>query len=198
MDRTLATEWAANEVRQSAEVILATTALADQMVDIANACVQALRSGGRVFFCGNGGSAADSQHLAAELAGKQNFDRGPLSGIALTVDTSALTAIGNDYGYEHVFSRQLRALAHPGDVIIGLSTSGSSKNVLRAFEAAKEIGVVTVAFTGAKESEMGRIADFHFAAPSLFTPYIQQAHELAGHIICGLIERTMFTPPENA
>jgi len=195
MDRTLMIDWAANELRQSTEVLRLIEDQGPNLTGIAEACVASLQAGGRIFFCGNGGSAADSQHLAAELAGRQNFDRAPLSGIALTVDTSALTAIGNDYGYEQVFARQLRALAHEGDVVIGLSTSGASANVLRAFEVARDLGVVTVAFTGASSSEMGRTADFHFAAPSLMTPYIQQAHITAGHVVCGLIERTIFTPP---
>ena len=195
MDRTLMIDWAANELRQSTEVLRLIEDQAPKLTDIAQICIASLQSSGRIFFCGNGGSAADSQHLAAELAGRQNFDRAPLSGIALTVDTSALTAIGNDYGYDQVFARQLRALAHPGDVIVGLSTSGGSANVLRAFEVARELFITTVAFTGGRDSEMGRTADFHFAVPSLLTPYIQQAHITAGHVVCGLIERTIFTPP---
>ena len=197
-DSTISSEnraWAEAELTSS---VLALSNLADQLHDISDMAaviVRTLRSGGRVFFCGNGGSAADSQHLAAELVGKQNFDRPALSGIALTVDSSALTAIANDYEYAEVFSRQLRALGHPGDVIVGLSTSGRSKNVVRAFESAGELDIVRIAFTGSKTGAMSEIAEHVLLAPSTTTARIQQCHITAGHIMLALVERTMFTPP---
>jgi D-sedoheptulose 7-phosphate isomerase len=157
----------------------------------AEACISALRNGGKVIFCGNGGSAADSQHLAAELMGRFLFDRNPLPALALTVDTSALTAIGNDYGYDNVFARQLKGIGRPGDVLVGLSTSGTSKNVVRAFEVAEEIGITRIALTGAVGSPMSAMAEVAVMVPSTQTNHIQEMHIAVGHIICGLVEETL-------
>ena len=158
---------------------------------IADKVVETLRAGGKIMFCGNGGSAADSQHLAAELVGRQNYNRAPAAGLALTVDTSALTAIGNDYGYDTVFSRQVEALGNAGDVLIGISTSGRSANVVRAIEAAKAKGITTVSFTGHESRDMG-IADIPLSVPASETAKIQELHITCGHIIFALAERILF------
>ena len=155
---------------------------------VADACARAIAAGGKVMFCGNGGSAADSQHLAAELVGKLVFDRPGMAGLALTVDTSALTAIGNDFGYEFVFSRQVEALGRAGDVLVGITTSGRSKNVLRAFEAARARGLVTVAMTGQARGPVAEAADHWLAVPHAETQKIQEGHIVLGHIFCALIE----------
>jgi len=155
---------------------------------VAEACAGAIAAGGKVMFCGNGGSAADSQHLAAELVGKLVFDRPGMAGLALTVDTSALTAIGNDFGYEFVFARQVEALGRAGDVLVGITTSGRSKNVLRAFEAARARGIVTVAMTGQARGPVAEAADHWLAVPHAETQKIQEGHIVLGHIFCALIE----------
>jgi D-sedoheptulose 7-phosphate isomerase len=161
------------------------------LTEIANKAVDAIRAGNKIMFCGNGGSAADSQHLAAELVGRQNYNRAPAAGIALTTDTSALTAIGNDYGYDNVFSRQVEALGQAGDMLIGISTSGRSQSVVRAFESAKAKGVTTVGFTGREPRDMG-IADIGLAVPATETAKIQELHITCGHIIFALVERILF------
>ena len=161
------------------------------LADIARRVVDTIRAGGKIMFCGNGGSAADSQHLAAELVGRQNYNRAPAAGLALTVDTSALTAIGNDYGYETVFSRQVEALGNAGDVLIGISTSGRSRNVVRGFEVAKTKGITTVAFTGHDPRDMG-IADMQLCVPASETAKIQELHITCGHIVFALAERILF------
>lgn len=162
------------------------------VIDQASAlCIDALRTGGKVVFCGNGGSAADSQHLAAELMGRFLIDRDPLPALALTVDTSALTAIGNDYGYKHVFARQLRGIGKSGDVIVGLSTSGTSENVVAAFETARELGIKCIALTGQNASPMSAIAEVAIRVPSAKTNHIQEMHIAVGHIVCGAIEKTL-------
>ena len=155
---------------------------------VAYACARAVEDGGKVMFCGNGGSAADSQHLAAELVGKLVFDRPGMAGLALTVDTSALTAIGNDFGYEFVFSRQVEALGRAGDVLVGITTSGRSKNVLRAFEAARARGIITVAMTGQASGPVVDAADHRLAVPHAETQKIQEGHIVLGHIFCALVE----------
>lgn len=168
--------------------ITALQAFAPQIDAAAELCVAALQAGGKVIFCGNGGSAADSQHLAAELMGRFLMDRTPLPALALTVDTSALTAIGNDYGYDEVFARQLRGIGRAGDVIVGLSTSGSSRNVVRAFEVAGELGITRIALTGEKEGAMSTLAEASLRVPSRQTNHIQEMHIAIGHIICGIVE----------
>jgi len=160
--------------------------------DIANICVKALRAGNKIMFCGNGGSAADAQHLAAELVGKLNFDRPPLAALALTTDTSILTAIGNDYGFRYVFSRQIEALGKKGDVLIAMSTSGNSKNIIYAIEAATKIGIHVIGKTGLEISAMNDREIFLYNAPSANTQEIQEHHMKLGHKYCAIIERQMF------
>lgn len=175
-------------------------ALADQagiIVEIADAMVRALRKGNKVLLLGNGGSAADAEHIAGELAGKFTLFREPLPAIALTTNTASLTAIANDFGYENVFARQVRGLVARGDVVVGLSTSGESPNVIRAMDEAREHGAVTVAFTGSKGALRDR-AQYVLSIPSGDTPRIQEAHMLAGHIICFLIETSLFGPGQRA
>lgn len=159
---------------------------------IADICVASLRVGGKILICGNGGSAADSQHLAAELVGKLNFDRPPLAALALTDNTAVLTAIGNDYGFEHIFSRQIEALGKPGDVLIAMSTSGNSKNVLMAIAAAKNREITVIGKTGLELSAMRDLCDLLYNAPSTNTQAIQEFHMELGHAYCALIEEKMF------
>ncbi len=158
---------------------------------ITDAVAGALSSGGKVLLCGNGGSAADAQHIAAELVGRYEAERAALAAIALTTDTSALTAIGNDYGFDHVFERQVLALGKRGDVLIAISTSGKSRNILKALGAAKALGLVTVGFGGAKDGPMVQQCDLMLRAPSDKTPIIQQVHITAAHVVCGLVERRL-------
>lgn len=155
-------------------------------------CIHALQKGNKIMFAGNGGSAADAQHLAAELVSRLNFDRPGLPAIALTTDTSALTAIGNDYGYEKVFARQLEAIARPGDVLFAISTSGNSSNILRLLEAATKKGVHSIGLTGNRRGKMDELCDALLAVPSHATPRIQEIHILLGHAMCGAIEQEMF------
>ncbi len=161
--------------------------------DIAKVILTAYKSGNKLLFCGNGGSAADAQHLAAELVGRFYLERGALNAEALTVNTSSLTAIGNDYGYDTIFSRQLEAKGKPGDVLIGLSTSGNSINIAQAISKAKEIGIVTVGMTGEdRQSQIARLADFCIYVPSKDVPRIQEAHILIGHMLCEFVESSLF------
>lgn len=161
------------------------------MVSIARELCSAFQSGNKVLLCGNGGSAADAQHIAAELAGRFRFDRPPLPALAITTNTSILTAIANDYRYEDVFARQVQALVKPGDILIGMSTSGSSPNVVHAMEAANRAGAVTIAFTG-HGGKLKEIAGICLDLPSDDPPRIQEAHITAGHIICCLVEEDLF------
>lgn len=164
---------------------------AEAIVAIAECIIQALKRGNKVLLFGNGGSAADAQHIAAELSGKYMRDRSPLPAIALTTNTSALTAIANDYGYDSVFARQLRALVIKGDVVIGISTSGDSSNVIKALQEAKRCGAITVTLCG-HGGKLNKLADHVLAVPSTDTPRIQEAHITIGHIICYLIEEELF------
>ncbi len=164
---------------------------ADIIIRIASQLTEAFRRGNKVLLFGNGGSAADAEHIACELAGKFYLRRDPLPAIALSANTSSLTAIANDFGYEEVFSRQLRGLLARGDVVVGISTSGSSPNVVAAIEEANRNGAITVAFTG-EEGTLQQIAQYALSIPSTDTPRIQEAHITAGHIICYLVERNLF------
>ncbi|WP_039888510.1 D-sedoheptulose 7-phosphate isomerase [Campylobacter rectus] len=159
--------------------------------DIKKACetaVATLKAGGKILLCGNGGSAADAQHIAAELTGRYKTERGALAGIALTTDTSALTAIGNDYGYEFVFSRQLEALGREGDLLIAISTSGNSGNVVKALELARKIGIKTIGLSGRTGGSMNELCELNLVVPSNDTPRIQEMHIMIGHIICQAID----------
>ncbi len=153
---------------------------------------ESLRNGGKIHFCGNGGSAADAQHLAAELSGRFYFDRPPLNAEALHCNSSYVTAVGNDYGYDLIFSRLLKGTARKGDVIVGISTSGNSKNILKAYEVAKEMGVQIIAMTGQTGGLMKDYADILLNVPSTDTPRIQESHIMIGHIICELVETALF------
>jgi D-sedoheptulose 7-phosphate isomerase len=180
------------ESRDVIDHALQDSALQSVIVEIAATWVTALRGGGKILLCGNGGSAGDAQHIAGELVSRFLFDRPALAGIALTVDTSVLTAIGNDYGYEQTFSRQVAALGRPGDVLVGISTSGSSPNIIAALRAGKDAGLTTVGFTGNREGAMDELCDLVLRAPSGSTPLIQQVHITVGHIVCQLVEQAMF------
>ena len=170
----------------------AQAALLTQMTE---AIVRSIRSGGKLLIAGNGGSAGDAQHLAGEFTGRMLYNRDPLPAIALHADTSALTAIGNDYGFDLVFERQVVALGRAGDVLLALSTSGSSPNVLRALAAARARGLVTLGFTGADGGAMAAETDLLLRAPTSLTPVVQQVYMVAGHILCALVERAIF--PKN-
>jgi D-sedoheptulose 7-phosphate isomerase len=159
---------------------------------IVDRLVETIAAGRKVLFAGNGGSAGDAQHLAGEFLSRLNYDRAPLPAIALTTDSSVLTAIGNDYGYERVFERQVLGLGVAGDVLIAISTSGRSPNILRAIEAGRSKGLVVVGFTGSTGGEMAARCDLCLYAPADTTPLIQQLHITAGHIICGLVEERLF------
>jgi D-sedoheptulose 7-phosphate isomerase len=163
------------------------------ILKIVKECVEALNNGHKILLAGNGGSAADSQHIAGELVSKFEFDRPGLSAMALTTDTSILTAVGNDYGYENLFSRQIEALGQTGDVFIAYSTSGSSPNIVKALKTAKIKKITTIGFTGARRGKMNEFSDYLIEIPSAHTPRIQEAHLVLGHIICGLIEREIFS-----
>lgn len=162
------------------------------ILGIANEIINTFKNGGKVILFGNGGSAGDAQHIAAEFMGKFHLNRDPLPAIALTTNTSCLTAIGNDYGYEQVFERQVRAIAKAGDIVIGISTSGNSLNVILGIENAKKCGCKTVVFIG-RSGKMANIADYVISFPSSDTPRIQEAHITAGHLICDIVEKTLFS-----
>jgi D-sedoheptulose 7-phosphate isomerase len=154
----------------------------------ANICIDSLKQGGKILIFGNGGSAADAQHIAAELVGRYKLERKGLSAIALSTDTSSLTAIANDYGYEHVFDRQIEALANPEDVAVGISTSGNSSNVINALQLAKNIGCKSIGLSGKSGGDMNKLCDVNLVIPAKDTARIQEMHILVGHIICHLIE----------
>jgi len=161
--------------------------------EIADGLVDCFRKGNKVMLCGNGGSAADSQHMAAEFVNRFRLDRAALPAIALTVDTSILTAIGNDSSYEFTFSRQVEALGRPGDILAAISTSGGSSNILKALEVARERGIKTVGFTGEKgRQSMAPKCDLCMVVPSTDTPRVQEVHEFVWHVICGMVEQALF------
>lgn len=167
--------------------------LIHSIVQVSNEIIKAFKNGGKVLLCGNGGSAADAQHIAAELSGKFYIDREPLFAEALHVNTSYLTAVANDYSYDEVFSRLVKAKGKPGDVLIGISTSGNSPNVIKAVETANEIGFITVGLTGETGGKMKEICKYLINVPSKDTPRIQEAHITIGHIICEIVEKVLFT-----
>ena len=172
--------------------LLQDTALVSTMAEVSKIIVEALRQGNKILLCGNGGSAADAQHIAAEFVGRFAFDRPALPALALSVNSSCVTAIGNDYGFDIVFSRQIEALGKNGDVVIGISTSGNSANVLQAMSTSRRLGIRTVAFTGCAGGKLRSEVDFCLSAPSNETPRIQECHILIGHIISELVEHTIF------
>ncbi|HET8871537.1 MAG TPA: D-sedoheptulose 7-phosphate isomerase [Aquabacterium sp.] len=166
-------------------------ALTEKVNQAGQLAVEALQTGGKLMFCGNGGSAADSQHLAAELTGRFIKDRRPLAAVALSTDTSALTCIGNDYSFDEVFARQVKGLGRTGDLLIGISTSGNSRNVIRAVEEARAAGVKVVGLLGRDGGKLREMCDVAIVVPSDVTARIQESHILIGHTLCGLIEQKM-------
>jgi D-sedoheptulose 7-phosphate isomerase len=174
------------------QLLLGSAEVVSAMAKVSEILIEALKGGNKPILFGNGGSAADAQHIAAEFVGRFAFDRPPLPALALSVNTSAVTAIGNDYGFDFLFARQIEALGHAGDVAIGISTSGNSANVLRGMAAAKEMGLHTVALTGASGGKLKSTAEHCICAPSNDTPRIQECHILIGHIISELVEETIF------
>ncbi len=176
---------------QVKQALLADDALLEQLAWLAEACLGALRNGGKVIFAGNGGSFADAQHLSAEFTSRFMFDRAPLASLALGTNSSAISAIGNDYGYELVFARELQGIARPGDVFIPISTSGNSANILAAVKMANSLGVKTLAWTGTSGGQLKPLCEC-LCMPSQETARIQECHILMGHILCGMVETAYF------
>jgi D-sedoheptulose 7-phosphate isomerase len=192
----MSADLARERMRASVEVHSALLDLADDVAALSDAVVASYRAGGKLLLFGNGGSAADAQHIASEFVGRFELERDSLPAIALSVNTSAVTAIANDYGYERVFERQLRGLGSAGDVAVGISTSGGSANVLNALRAARSMGMTTVGLTGASGGagggDMPSLCDHCIVVPSDDTPRIQEAHILVAHVMCELVERALF------
>lgn len=180
------------ETQRLMSAMLAADALLARVEAAALACITALNNGGKILLAGNGGSAADAQHIAGEFVSRFAFDRPGLPAIALTTDSSILTAIGNDYGYEKLFARQVQAHAQKGDVFIAYSTSGKSPNVIAALQEAKSRGVVCIGMTGNRGGPMQALCEHYLDVPSGDTPKIQEGHAVLGHILCGLVERALF------
>ena len=185
-------------LNESSETIAAVSCLSKQIEQFCDVVIDSLNRGNKVIFCGNGGSAADAQHLTAEFTGRFFLERRPLPAIALNTNVSAITAIANDYGYDEIFLRQTQALAQTGDVLVGISTSGNSKNIVKAFEYANSIGVTTVGFTGKSGGKMKELADILINVPSDCTPRIQEAHITIGHIMCEIVEQDLFADAQKA
>ncbi len=183
------------QTRDSVQAAIDDPLFCNSLAAIAEAAGAALAAGHKLVLAGNGGSAADAQHLAGELVGRLNYDRAPAAAIALTTDSSVLTAIGNDYGFERIFERQIQALGAQGDVFVAISTSGRSPSILRALAAAREKRLVTVGFTGQSGGEMAACCDLILRAPTDSTQLVQQIHIVAGHILCALVEERLFPRP---
>jgi len=197
MEKKQVTITVNNEIDKTISVLSALAsdrALVQRIEQVAERVTAAFRAGNKVLLAGNGGSAADAQHIAGEFVSRFNFDRPGLAAFALTVDTSVMTAIGNDYGYEKLFERQIQATGRPGDIFWGYSTSGRSPNILRALEAAKAAGMFSVGFTGngPGAADMHERADICIEIPSASTPKIQEGHLVCGHIVCGIVEEKIF------
>ncbi len=173
------------------ELLSRLDALAPDVLAAGQKIAQTLRAGGKLLLCGNGGSAADAQHIAAELTGRFMQERRPLAAVALTTDTSALTCIGNDYSFDEIFARQLQAIARPGDCLIGISTSGNSRNIIRTVEVARDMGVFSIGLLGRNGGALLRLCDQSLIVPSQVTARIQESHILIGHTLCGLIEQEL-------
>ncbi len=178
--------------------LLTEQSILDTTLSVINIMVKAFASGQRMYFAGNGGSAADAQHLAAEFSGRFYKNRHALPAEALHCNTSYLTAVGNDYSFDEIYARLIQGIANKGDVLVGLSTSGNSVNIVRAFEVAREKGVITVGFTGQDGGKMKPLSDYLFNVPSKDTPRIQESHILLGHIVCELVEKKFFQSTEPA
>ena len=189
-------DYIKDEIRKSyktKQMILEDRDLLNKIELLAKKCIELYRNSKKTILAGNGGSAADAQHIAAELVGRYGFDRPSIPSLALTTDTSNLTAISNDYGYDKVFSRQLEGMGQEGDLFIGISTSGNSANIINAFQSAKNKNITTVALTGRDGGIMAKMADIAIVVPSDSTPRIQESHILIGHIICDIIEKELFS-----
>ena len=186
------------ESRNSIDRLLADSQRLDAIREIASLCVDALSRGNKILLVGNGGSAADAQHIAAEFVSRFNYDRPGLAAFALTTDTSALTAIGNDYGFDQVFARQVQAVGNSGDVLFGLSTSGTSSNILLAFKEASEKNIQTIGLCGEPGGKFDQYCDRVFRAPASSTPKIQEIHITVGHLICGLVEASIFPKSDKS
>jgi D-sedoheptulose 7-phosphate isomerase len=194
MERDAALAHVVAGLREGAELrIHLAQALGEKIVDAANVIAESLKSGGKVLLFGNGGSAADAQHLAAEFVGRFVLERSPLPGIALTTDSSILTAVGNDYGFDQVFVRQILALGRPGDVAIGISTSGNSPNVIKAVQAAGERGLRTIGLAGRDGGALAKAVEIAITVPSTNTARIQECHIAVGHVLCELVESELFS-----
>lgn len=192
-DLNISTAEARTSLEASASTMAATAVqCVDAVAKAANALAKSLKSGGTAFFCGNGGSAADAQHMAAELAGRFYIERPAMAGIALTTNTSSITAIGNDYGYEFVFSRQLEGLGKKGDVLVAITTSGGSKNILEAVKVARKLEMTVIGMTGEKGTVFADLCDIALITPSDKTPRIQEGHIAMGHAMCELAERALY------
>ncbi len=188
-------EFIKNQIKTSYEVkqkIYGDEELINLIVEVGNKLIEIYKNGNKLLIAGNGGSAADAQHIAGELVSKFYFDRPALPAIALTTDTSIITAIGNDYGYEKLFSRQIEANGVKGDAFLGISTSGNSKNIIEGLKVAKEKGLLTIGLTGQSGGKMKELCDYCICVPSNETPRIQEAHILIGHILCSVIEEEIF------
>ena len=188
-------EYIVNQIRDSYETkmrLMENAEILEVIQKVAEITIEAYRSGNKTLIAGNGGSAADAQHMAGEFVSRFYFDRPGLPALALTTDTSILTAIGNDYGYERVFARQIQANGNEGDVFFGISTSGNSPNVIAAIEECKKKGIITVGLVGAKECKMDELCDYIIKVPSTETPRIQESHLLIEHMICALVEEAIF------
>jgi len=177
-----------NEFAEHLKVVQKMSSLTNRVEIAAKLCIDSLKNGGKILIFGNGGSAADAQHIAAELVGRYKVERKGLAAIALTTDTSSLTSIGNDYGYDRVFDRQVEAIANQGDVVIGISTGGGSLNVINGLQTAKGIGCKLIGFSGRDGGEMNTLCNVNLIAPSKDTPRIQEIHIVIGHTICHLID----------
>lgn len=177
---------------QVKQLILNDAQLLTTLNNITEACIKAFKNDNKLLFCGNGGSAADAQHLAAEFTGRFYTDREPLFAEALHTNTSYLTAVANDYSYDEVFSRLLKGMGRKGDILFGISTSGNSKNIVKAFEIARQRGIITVGMTGQTGGQMKDLSDFLLNVPSTDTPRIQESHIMLGHIVCEFVEKALF------
>ena len=182
-----------NEFNAHIEAANSMYELTEEVAHTAQLCINCIRNGGKILIFGNGGSAADAQHIAAELVGRYKTNRKGIAAIALTTDSSVLTSIGNDFGYNHVFNRQIEALANKGDIAIGISTSGKSENVINALKLATKLNCITIGFSGKKGVEMNKICNINLIAPSEDTPRIQEMHIIIGHTICHLIDQEFRT-----
>lgn len=181
------------KIRTSVDTLIQDPHYYEIIRTLATLCKQILEDNGKIMFAGNGGSAADAQHLAAELVSRLRFNRPGLSAVALTTDTSALTAIGNDYGFDQLFSRQVEAIGKKGDILIAISTSGNSENILSALSAAKKMKITTIGFSGKHGGKMAALCDHTLFVPATETPKIQECHIMLGHILCAIIEAEMFS-----